>query len=142
MSPICIFCEIIQGKAPASIVHEDELTISFVDLRQFNAGHVLVIPKTHINDVRELDQDTAGALMMHLSKITKAVAQAFPNDGLSIWHSIGLAAFQEVPHLHFHVHPRLPNDDVLSVYPSAPVLPERHVLDEFAQIIRSRLEVK
>lgn len=72
----CIFCQIIERTAQASIVLEDEKTLAFIDLRQVNPGHVLVIPKVHINSV---------AL-------------------------IGEAAFQKVPHLHIHVHPRLDND--------------------------------
>jgi len=40
-------------------------------------------------------------------------------EGISVWHSIGEAAFQEVPHLHFHVHPRMIGDDALRIYPRA-----------------------
>jgi histidine triad (HIT) family protein len=77
--------------------------------------------------------------MAALSKVTRAVSAAFPSDGLSVWHSIGAAAFQEVPHLHFHIHPRHMDDQVLRVYPSAPRTPGREVLDEYAAVIRARL---
>ena len=117
MADHCIFCSIVNRTAPASIVFEDEKTLAFVDLRQANPGHVLVIPKIHINDVRDLDQETGSALMQSVSQVTRAVGQAFPNNGISLWHSIGEAAFQEVPHLHVHVHPRLPDDGFLRVYP-------------------------
>lgn len=106
MATECIFCEIIARRAAADIVHEDELTIAVVDLRQHNPGHVLVIPKAHINDVRGLDERTGSALMNSLVRIAKAVDSAFPNEGMTVWHSIGPAAFQEVPHMHLHVHPR------------------------------------
>ncbi len=113
----CIFCDIITRRASASIVYEDALTIAFIDLRQFHPGHTLVVPRRHIPDVRELDEKTGAALMATVVRISRAVAKAFPNDGLSLWHSIGPAAFQEVPHLHVHVHPRLPDDGFLRVYP-------------------------
>ena len=71
MADHCIFCEIINRSAPASIVFEDERTLAFVDLRQANPGHVLVIPKVHINDVRELDKETGSALMQSVSQITR-----------------------------------------------------------------------
>ncbi|HMZ81663.1 MAG TPA: HIT domain-containing protein, partial [Acidobacteriota bacterium] len=100
MTSQCIFCDIVNGRELASIVFQDELTLAFMDIRQFHAGHVLVIPRQHFNDIRDLDPNTGAALMQTVSRLTRAVGLAFPNDGLSLWHSIGPAAFQEVPHLH------------------------------------------
>lgn len=73
MAAECIFCEIIEGRAPANVVYEDELTVAAVDLRQYNPGHVLVIPKAHVNDVRELDERTGNAVMCTVVKIARAV---------------------------------------------------------------------
>jgi histidine triad (HIT) family protein len=140
MSDDCVFCKIAVHRAPASIVFEDALTMAFVDLRQFHPGHTLVIPRAHVPDVRDLDPATGAALMAAVSHITRAVGLAFPNQGLSLWHSIGEAAFQEVPHLHIHVHPRMRDDDFLRVYPGAPPLPDRQTLDGYAARIRDRLE--
>jgi histidine triad (HIT) family protein len=119
MADDCVFCAIAQGRAPASIVCENELALAAIDLRQFHPGHTLVIPRQHFQDVRELDDTTGAALMAMVSRVTRAVGRAFPNQGLSLWHSIGEAAFQEVPHLHIHIHPRLTGDNVLYVYPEA-----------------------
>ncbi len=117
----CVFCEIMAGRAPADVVYQDELTVAFIDPRQFNPGHVLVVPRAHVNDIRELDPKSGAALMGVLIKIARAVDRTFPNEGLSVWHSIGPGAFQEVPHMHMHVHPRRLGDGLLRVYPSAPV---------------------
>ncbi len=117
MSAACVFCRILEGSEPAHIVFEDERTVVFVDLRQANWGHTLVIPRTHVNDVRELHPDDATALMATLVRATRAVSTAFPSEGISIWSSIGPAAFQEVPHLHLHVHPRHHGDELLRIYP-------------------------
>ena len=136
----CVFCGIVDGTIPASIVHADEHTLAFVDLRQFHPGHVLIIPRRHLRDVRELDAETVAALMQTVSKITAAVGQAFPNEGLSLWHSVGPAAFQEVPHLHFHIHPRLENDGFLQVYPHDPPTPDRQTLARYAAAVRHELE--
>jgi histidine triad (HIT) family protein len=135
----CVFCEIVRRTEVASIVWEDRLTMAFVDLRQFHAGHTLVIPKRHVNDVRELDYDTGAALMATVTRVTSAVAASFPNQGLSLWHSIGEAADQEVPHMHVHVHPRKLGDGLLRVYPAAPALPERQVQEEYAAILRAHM---
>jgi histidine triad (HIT) family protein len=136
----CVFCDIVSRKVAASIVFEDELTMAFVDLRQFHPGHTLVIPRRHFRDVREIDYSTGAALMMTLSNLTRAVGSVFPNEGLSIWHSIGEAAFQEVPHLHIHIHPRFHDDGVLRVYPDSPPTLSKEKGDEYAANLRSFLD--
>ena len=138
----CAFCRIVCCQEPSSIVCEDELAIAFMDLRQFNPGHTLIIPKKHMNDVRDFDSKTGLALMTMISRVTQAVASLFPNQGLSLWHSIGEAAFQEVPHLHVHVQPRLTGDEMLQVYPRNPDTPERSVLDHYADVLRSQLNLR
>jgi len=135
----CVFCQIVSGSEPASIVWEDDLTIAAVDLRQFHPGHVLVMPRRHLRDVRELDHETGAAVMATVVRVTRAVASGFPNQGMSLWHSIGEAAFQEVPHLHIHVHPRIPGDGLLQVYPCAAALPDRAELDRYAAILRTHI---
>jgi histidine triad (HIT) family protein len=135
-SELCAFCEIAAGRSPASIVHQDELTMTFLDVRQYHAGHVLVIPRQHVSDMRVIDDALAGAIAIALARAARAVDRAFPADGLSIWHSIGAGADQEVPHLHYHVHPRRTGDGVLRVYPSAPALPDRATLDQWAEQLR------
>jgi len=139
MTPECVFCEIVCGSVPASIVWKDDFSIAAVDLRQFNAGHVLVMPRHHLRDVRELDYETGAALMATVVRVTRAVGAAFPNQGMSLWNSIGKAAFQEVPHLHIHVHPRMLGDGLLQVYPRAPALPDRSELDRYASVLRAHL---
>jgi len=136
----CAFCEIVAGRLPASLVYEDDVTMAFVDLRQFHPGHTLVIPREHVADLRELNAATGAALMETLVRVTRAVAAAFPNQGLSVWHSIGEAAFQEVPHLHIHVHPRFKGDNFLQVYPQSPATPDQQTRDRYAALLRQHLK--
>jgi histidine triad (HIT) family protein len=130
----------VAGRLPATVVHRDARTIAFLDLRQANPGHVLVVPRAHIADIREADGVTAAAVMRSVARMTRAVGRAFPNEGLSVWHSIGPAADQEVPHLHFHVHPRRHRDGLLRVYPSAPARPRRAILDQWGERLRAALD--
>jgi histidine triad (HIT) family protein len=141
MAAECVFCEILEGRAAADVVYEDDLTAAFIDPRQHNPGHVLVIPKVHVNDVRALDQRTGAALMNTLVKIARAVDSAFPNEGMSVWHSIGPAAFQEVPHMHVHVHvhPRRLGDDLLRVYPGVPTEADAASRATYAERVRRAL---
>ncbi|MDQ6828251.1 MAG: HIT family protein [Gemmatimonadota bacterium] len=137
--PDCVFCAILARRQQLSLVTEDPLTVALLDLRQFHPGHVLVIPRRHVVDIRALDDETGAALMGMLARVARAVDAAFPSDGLSVWHSAGAGANQEVPHLHFHVHPRRIGDDVLRVYPSSPPTPNRATLDRWASKIRDKL---
>lgn len=92
VSEPCVFCEIVAAERPASVVYADERTLAFVDLRQYHPGHTLVIPRRHVEDVRELDDATGAALIAALARVARAVSRAFPNEGLSVWHSIGSAS--------------------------------------------------
>ena len=136
---LCVFCEIVQRTRPASIVYEDDLTMAFMDLRQFHPGHTLVIPRRQVPDVRDLDATTGAALMAAITRITRAVDAAFPSEGISLWHSIGPAAFQEVPHLHIHVHPRKTADGFLRVYPGEPPSSDYATRESHAARIRECL---
>jgi histidine triad (HIT) family protein len=128
-----------ESSAPGDIVYQDDLTVAFIDPRQHNPGHVLVVPRKHINDIRQLDPRIGAALMDTLIKITNAVAQAFPSEGMSVWHSIGPAAFQEVPHMHMHVHPRRLGDGLLRVYPGEPVDADPGARASYAERLRKEL---
>ncbi|GMU44237.1 MAG: HIT family protein [Xanthomonadales bacterium PRO6] len=139
MTTTCTFCEIAAGRAPVSIAHSCERVLAFVDLRQFHPGHFLVIPRAHLHDVRELDDATGAALMRVLAAVTRAVGECFENQGLSLWHSIGPAAFQEVPHLHFHIHPRRLGDGFLRVYPGRVPTSTQAQREAYAARVRQRL---
>jgi histidine triad (HIT) family protein len=136
----CVFCDILAGAIPASIVDEDEHTVTIVDLRQFHAGHVLVIPRRHVQDIRDADDQLAAAVFVAVARVSRAVHACYPSDGLSVWHSAGEGANQEVPHLHVHVHPRRFGDDVLRVYPQSPATPPRAELDIMAATLRRALQ--
>lgn len=135
----CLFCRIVAGEAAAHIITEDDLTLALVDPRQPRRGHCLVIPKTHVETVFELDATTGGAVMATVVKVALAVRVAFQPEGLSLWQSNGAAAGQEVPHFHLHVLPRWVDDGLLRIYPARPPTPAGSELDEQLEEIRSVL---
>ena len=53
-----MFCEIIKRKSPAHIVYENNRLISFLDIEPINEGHVLIVPKQHVNTIEELSDET------------------------------------------------------------------------------------
>ena len=140
MPTACIFCDIVAGAEPASIVLDRVQVLAFMDVRQFHPGHVLVIPKTHLSDIYELEDGAlAGALLSSVASVSRAVRDTLAPGGLNVWQSTGAAAGQEVPHLHFHVLPRFKDDGLLRVYPSKPGYPPREELDMLAAQLREAM---
>lgn len=135
----CTFCRIIAGTLPASVVASEPHALAIMDLRQFHEGHVIIISRAHVNDIRDADATTVAAVFDLVARVARAVQQVVQPEGLSLWHSAGEAANQEVPHLHVHVHPRRMHDRVLDVYPSAPALPSRAELDALRDHVVSAL---
>lgn len=135
----CLFCGIVAGEVAARIITKDDLTLALVDPRQPRRGHCLVIPKTHVETVVELDATTGGAVMATVVKVALAVRATFQPEGLSLWQSNGAAAGQEVPHFHLHILPRWVDDGLLRIYPSRPPTPGGSELDEQLEEIRSVL---
>ena len=115
----CVFCRIVSGEADSATIFEDDSTLAFLDRRQSNEGHVLVVPKSHYEQIYDVDDDTASALAKTVQKVARAVRHVYEPEGLSIWQSNGAAANQEVPHVHWHVFPRYTNDRHLVVYPGS-----------------------
>jgi histidine triad (HIT) family protein len=131
----CIFCRIVAGEADASIVLEDALTMAFMDLRQVNPGHTLVVPKRHLRDIYALDDATGAAVIATVARVARAVRAAFAPDGVNIMQSNGEAAGQEVFHLHVHVLPRVRGDGLLRVYGASPGSAGRAELDARAALL-------
>jgi len=132
----CPFCDIIAGQAPVSLIAENERAIAFADYRQTVFGHVLVVPRRHIETVDAMDDDSAAAMMRLAVRVARAVRTELKPDGISVWQSNGPAAFQEVPHVHLHVQARRHDDGLLRVYPNDPDPGTREELDELARRLR------
>lgn len=135
--PSCVFCSIVAGSTPASVVREDADTLAFLDLRQPDGVHALVIPKAHVAAIDELDAALAAALMAAIVQVARALRRAFTPDGLSVWQSNGDAAGQEVFHVHVHLLTRRAGDGLLRIYPAPIAETERAALDTMAQRLRS-----
>jgi len=102
----CIFCKIIEGEIPSETVFEDEKTLAFMDINPLNAGHVLIIPKTHATTIGTIDTENFLAVMNTTHRVAAAVEKALAPDGINLLQLNGEAANQMVPHLHVHIVPR------------------------------------
>lgn len=108
----CIFCKIINQEIPSAKVYEDDEVYAFLDLSQVTPGHTLVIPKKHVADIFEYDEDLASVVATRIPKIAKAIRQAFPEaQGMNIINNNGELAYQTVFHSHWHLVPRYTEQD-------------------------------
>src|SRR6188472_4516302 len=102
----CVFCRIVAKEIPAAVVFEDEHTIAFMDAGQVNPGHVLVAAKGHAENLYELNDAQAGALLKTAARVARGIRSAFDPPGLSVYQANGKAAWQTVFHYHMHLLPR------------------------------------
>lgn len=107
----CVFCRILDGEAPGTIVFRDESCTAFLDLIPINPGHVLVVPNDHAVYLEDLEADQAGHLMRIGHRIAAAIrASELKSEGVNLFLADGSAAGQEVFHVHLHVIPRFKGD--------------------------------
>lgn len=133
---MCLFCKIVARTEPASIVYDDATTLAFINIRQGNAGHVLVIPKPHFETIDQLPLDLAGDVFKTVVRVSQAIKQTIHPDGMNLWQSNGEGAGQEIPHVHIHLFPRMNGDDRVQFYKVFPPHAERDYLDQLAEQIR------
>lgn len=100
----CIFCKIVEGAIPSDKVYEDEKVIAFKDINPEAPVHIIIIPKEHIESVRELDENNA-EIVSHIILSAKKIAKdlGISESGFRIVNNCGKDGGQTVPHLHFHL---------------------------------------
>ena len=112
----CIFCKIIEGKEPASIIYEDDDFIALMDAYPLTNGHCLVIPKSHLVRLDDLKAKQRAKLFNIGHKIIEAQRKVgLGIQGTNILVNDGKAANQTVPHLHLHLIPRSSGDWLKSI---------------------------
>lgn len=111
MDQNCIFCKIIQGEIPSAKVYEDEEIYAFLDISQVTKGHTLIIPKKHVENIYETNEEIASSLFARVPKIANALKKAYQPAGINILNNNGKAAGQSVFHIHIHLIPRYDESD-------------------------------
>jgi len=135
----CIFCRIVNGEAAASIVAETAGALAFMDINQPVPGHVLVIPKAHIQDIYALDAATGAEVFALTIEVAKAVKAALQADGLNLLQANERAGQQDVFHSHLHVMARYTGDRDRVHLGWHPHLPARAELDALAERIKRQM---
>ena len=105
----CIFCKIVAGEIPSYKIYEDDNVLAFLDITQGTKGHTLIIPKKHIKNVYDLDEETIVNVFKVVPKIAKALKKSFSPIGLNIINNND-QPLQSVFHFHIHLIPRYKDD--------------------------------
>ncbi|MFH1661545.1 MAG: HIT domain-containing protein [Candidatus Falkowbacteria bacterium] len=108
----CIFCKIVAGEIPSHKIYEDDKVMAFLDILPISPGHTIVVPKTHVSDLENLEDGVLCAMTIAIKKIGKAVMEGLDVKGYSVFLDNKDAANQHVPHAHFHLVPRKEGDNL------------------------------
>ena len=112
---MCVFCKIVNGDIPSTKIYEDEDVLAILDLSQVTYGHTLVMPKKHVSDLIECDQETYLKVMAVVQKLSKQITEKCNTNGCNILSNIKEAAGQTVMHMHVHIIPRYDANDALEI---------------------------
>lgn len=141
MNTECVFCAIAAGEPSDNIVAQDLHTITLLDLGKRHDGHLLVMPRHHFTDMREMDEATIDAVILAVKRAVHCIDLEYPGGGMRVGSSTSNPSLQGIMHAHFHVYPRhvaqrgadhLVNSDIKPSLAASSTMIERlrlHMLD-------------
>lgn len=110
MQQDCIFCKIINGDIPSATIFENDEYKVILDAFPAAKGHTLILPKTHFENIYDIDGETAGRLFAAATKVARAIKEVTGCEGMNILQNNGTVAGQTVHHFHIHLIPRFEGD--------------------------------
>lgn len=127
----CIFCEIIAGKEKAWKIFEDQKCMAILDAFPISEGHIIVLPKKHVKDIFDLDEE----LFLHLCRVARDIScksrTALGADYVNI-----VTASSIIPHAFIHLIPRY-DYDLMGLLPD--MENKRKMSDEEMEIIHKKI---
>lgn len=126
--PSCIFCKIVVGEIPSTCVLQTDRVIVILDVNPVAKGHVLIIPRDHYPQLRDLPDELAAHAGSLLPRLARAIVSAVGAEGSNIVINSGDVAGQTVDHCHWHLIPRSSGDAVQWPWPH-----QRYEGDEMVQ---------
>ncbi|HEX2434608.1 MAG TPA: HIT family protein [Gaiellaceae bacterium] len=129
----CLFCLLAASEAEVSVVHQDERTVTFMDIEPAVSGHMIVVPRRHAASLADLDVED-GAQLFRVGQLAAAALQAsdLRCEGVNFHLADGEAAGQDVFHVHLHVFPRHTDDGFRDWFPPDRSVRPRSELDHTA----------
>jgi histidine triad (HIT) family protein len=111
----CIFCKIVRGEIPCFKVYENDKVLAFEDINPISAGHTLIIPKRHSENLWEIPEEDLTAIHAASKKVGDAVRKALNAVGVAVLQLNGRGVSQVVMHYHLHLMPRQEGEPHLPV---------------------------
>lgn len=138
----CVFCQIIEGSIPSAKIYEDEHVYAFMDIMPLTKGHVLLIPKKHIENIYGFTEEDAANLFKVAPKIANILKDEFKPAGMNLLQNNGAFAGQSVFHYHLHFVPRYDKTDGFDLAFWEPKVDEfsQEKIQELAANLRAKLE--
>lgn len=104
----CVFCDIIDGRTGADVVLDEPFVLGFLDKRPVFKGHVLLVPRIHVDTLVDLPSELMVPLMGAVQRTAAAMVEGLGSQGSFV--ACNNVVSQSVPHLHWHVVPRTKGD--------------------------------
>ena len=104
----CLFCRIVSGDLPATIVYDDKHSVAFLDHRPLFHGHTLLVPREHVETLGDLPTSLIDPYFKAAQSLARAVELGLEAQGTFV--AMNNRVSQSVPHLHVHVVPRKKKD--------------------------------
>src|SRR4051794_29612742 len=134
----CVFCDIMAGRAEASVPYEDDAVVVVMDVNPVAPGDALVIPRVHAGGLEDLDEETGTHMWRTGHRLARALRRSgLRCEGVNVFLADGEAAFQQVFHVHLHVFPRHSGDGFKLEVDA--IGRERRLLDQDATALRDAL---
>ncbi|HLN17104.1 MAG TPA: histidine triad nucleotide-binding protein [Acidimicrobiales bacterium] len=102
----CLFCQIVAGDIPSDVVLATDNVVAFRDINPTAPVHVLVVPRTHVENAAALGpehKDELADMLVAARQVAEAEGIAPPDRGYRLVFNVGPDALNSVPHLHLHV---------------------------------------
>jgi diadenosine tetraphosphate (Ap4A) HIT family hydrolase len=133
----CLLCQLATREADVSIVHEDQRTVTLLDIQPIQPGHMLIVPRSHAPFLADLDPDD-GAQLFRVAQLAAGALRrsALRCEGVNLFLADGEAAGQEILHVHLHVFPRCAGDGFGLSFPPDYAVRPRAELDATAKQLR------
>jgi histidine triad (HIT) family protein len=131
----CLFCKIISGEISTYKVYEDEDVLAFLDIEPLTKGHTVIVPKAHVENLLDLDDEKVKKLFLVVKKIAQNLKDKLSLEGMNIGINMGEVAGQAMNHLHIHILPRYEGDGGGSVHSIVNNSPTE-TLDEVLSIVK------
>ena len=136
----CAFCQYLDGTRDCAFIRRTAQVSSFVNLRQYERGALLVIPNVHRATALDMEPHLLGEVHNEAALMGRALVRAFGATGLNIFQNNGVDGGQSEPHYHVHVVPRYPGSDPQRIFSSkdfspVPMIEQRAVASEISRVI-------